>query len=149
MAKFILIIFVVIFSPSANCSDAAVEKERAKAYEDALALGRCAGWFSFMSKVYDSSGKKYQAEDAAMKSNGWRIASMGALYAAGWRGERVSITSNSIYEGAFTNWMAKIEMKSDFLLAESEQERSFCLLYNDAQEAYRKQYKLLINKSSE
>jgi hypothetical protein len=120
----------------ANAAEQDLEKMRANAYSDAQALGRCAGYLKFVSIVHDSRKQPMQAKDAKQKSNGWRIATMGALFAAGWKSE-VSTTAESIFEGAVTGWLARAEAQDPELGVALIQENNFCLSINEKQELYR------------
>ena len=121
----------------ASAADQDLEKIRENAYSDAQALGRCAGYLKFVGIAHDARKQPMQAKDAEQKSNGWRIATMGALFAAGWKSEAVSTTAESIYEGAVTGWLARAEAQDPELGVALNQENNFCLSINEKEELYR------------
>lgn len=108
-----------------------------KALEEAKILASCAGFLSFTSKLMEDLNKPYQAKENHMKSNGWRIASMGAFYVAGMNGKNVNRTVESAHEVAYVKWMSMMEREDSNLPSEMEKEISHCLSYNSSQQFYR------------
>ncbi|MBY0474707.1 MAG: hypothetical protein K2Q13_06570 [Nitrosomonas sp.] len=113
---------------STGAADLKIEDQKEESYVDAQALGRCAGFLSFMSKIYEAEDKPFQAKDANQKSNGWRIATMGALLAAGWKSENIPRTADSIYQISETNWMAALDLNCRW--PSIKKQRFVCLKIN-------------------
>lgn len=147
MQQLAIILAVLLSLASLPAVAELTAEEKSLAYDEALVLGQCAGLLKFTSILLEAQDKPFQAKDASQKSNGWRIATMGALYTAGWRGERIAITADSIFEGALTQWLGKLESGSPTIVSEMEKEVSACLSHNESQEDFRKLYKMIINQN--
>ncbi|MBD3876920.1 hypothetical protein IEG05_17005 [Pseudomonas kunmingensis] len=111
------------------------------AYDDAQALGACAGMLEFTSQILAAQGKPASAENFHQKANGWRIATMGALSEANWKPENINSTADSIYNSALTNWQSKIERNDPDIISALELSASKCQEINEKQESYRKAMK--------
>lgn len=147
MIRKILIAGLIFFTLSASAAENEQAALQHEAYSDAQVLGRCAGFLGFMSQLYAAQNQLIQADDAALKSNGWRLATMGALLAAGWRSENLARTANSIYEGAITGWRGRLEITDSDLSSSLDEESKFCLSHNQSQEIYREFLKRVANQT--
>lgn len=147
MIRKILRAGLILFALSASAAENEQAVQQHEAYSDAQVLGRCAGFLSFMSQLYAAQNQLIQANDAALKSNGWRIATMGALLAAGWRSENLARTADSIYEGAITSWRVRLEGADPDLSSSLDEESKFCLSHNQSQEIYREFLKRVANQT--
>jgi hypothetical protein len=119
------------------------------ALEEAKILASCAGFLSFTSKLMENLNKPYQAKENHMKSNGWRIASMGAFFVAGMNGKNVNRMVESAHEVAYVKWMAMMEREDSNLQSEVEKELSHCLSYNSSQQYYRDIMRELVKELEE
>jgi len=145
--RIIVGIGLTLFLMSASAAEPEQSDLQEKAYDDAQVLGKCAGYLSFVGQIYAAQNKPIQAQEAAQKSNGWRIATMGALLAAGWKAENISRTADSIYEVTVTKWMARVEARDTELSSLLDDEGEFCLSHNQSQEIYREFLKKIANQS--
>lgn len=117
------------------------------AYDDAQALGACAGMLEFTSQILAAQGKPANAERFHQQANGWRIATMGALSEANWKSENINSTADSIYNSELTIWQSKLERNDPNIISELEISTSKCEGIKGKQESYRKaiKQKLLAN----
>ncbi|WP_313057663.1 hypothetical protein [Stutzerimonas nitrititolerans] len=130
------LLLTATFSVQANDID------RAEAYDDAQTLGQCAGLLEFYSQFQAAKGNSASAENLHQKANGWRIASMGALTAAGWEESNILSTADSIYSGSLASWHSALEHDVSSLAGKLTDTLDSCLKINDKQESYRRLIKL-------
>ena len=105
-------------------------------------LAKCAGFFTFWSGQLSSAGLHENSIDAANKSNGWRIASLGAFYSDGFSHERRNSLMINAYSTAITSLNARVEAgKAPSQII--DEKISECLPLNNYQETYRQKMKSL------
>ncbi|MDP3281559.1 MAG: hypothetical protein U1D41_03205 [Nitrosomonas sp.] len=148
MYRLTVLISLLFISLSSIAQESPRATQPAAAYDEAQILGKCAGYLRFLSQIFEAQHKLHQAKDASNRSNGWYIATMGALLAAGWKGENVVRTADSIYEGAVASWMALAESGDSNLQREIDKEYSLCLSHTNSQELYREFIKQIANQST-
>ncbi len=130
----VFILLLPIYSISCLANESA-------AYDDAQAIGACAGMLEFTSQILAAQGKPASAENFHQKANGWRIATMGALSEANWKPENINSTADSIYNSALTNWQSNLERGDPNIISDLELSTSKCKEINEKQESYRKAIK--------
>lgn len=140
MNKSLVALLLACVSPSAPGSSTPNAEEHSNAYAEAEILARCAGMLEFAGIVAERAGQALIAADAHRQSDHWRTAAMGALHAAGRRGESLGDTAQALYVEALNGWMKKLESESNSAPAELSREMDFCLKFDQTGKAYRRLY---------
>ena len=146
MKRKVMIFLLVAIAQSAIGSDDVTADEKSAAFDQAEIFGRCAGMLAFAGVIAERAGQKLTSMDAQQKASGWRTATMGALIVAGWEGERITTTADSMYERALSSWMAKLESGSETAPEELSNEMDFCLQHDASEREYKKKYNRMINQ---
>ena len=136
LKKVKLIIFVILIGLSLH-SKAIIDE-----YEIGHSLAECAALFSFWSEQFETQKLQENAKSAKYKSNGWRIASLGAFYTAGYSQERRNSLMKSTYETSLIDLKAEAETGKDPFKIIQEKALT-CQPLNNSQEKYRKIMKSL------
>ena len=146
MKRFSALILLSAVASSISGAEESTGDENSAAYDQAGVLGRCAGMLEFAGAIAEKAGQPYIALDARQKASDWRIATRGALLAAGWRGGLVDTKADSIYESSLTGWMTRLESGAQNAPEELSNAMDFCLQHDAVHKKYRETYYEMIDQ---